>query len=63
MRLDVTKVALLMAKKLYTQTVLAEKVGVSRQTLSAVMNGRNCKPELLGKIARTLEVEPENIIE
>lgn len=63
MRLDRTKVYLLMAKGLYTQATLAEKAGISRQTLSAVMGGRNCRPELLGKISRALEVEPEDIIE
>ena len=41
----------------------AAKAGISRQTLSAVMNGRNCRPELLGKISRALGVEPEEIIE
>lgn len=63
MKLSNTKVSLLMAQKLYTQTELAKKAGVSRQTLSAVMNGRNCRPELLGKISRALEIEPGEIIE
>lgn len=63
MKLDRTKISLMMAKGLYTQAMLAEKAGVSRQTLSAVMNGRNCRPELLGKIANALETEPEEIIE
>lgn len=63
MRLDVTKVRLLMAKLLINQATLATKAGISKQTMSAVMNGRNCRPELLGKIANALEVEPEDIIE
>lgn len=63
MRLDSTKVSLLMAKREFTQAVLAEKAGTSRQTMSAVMNGRNCRPALLGKISKALEVEPEDIIE
>ncbi len=63
MRLNKTKVSLLMAKLLISQASLAAKAGISRQTMSAVMNGRNCRPELLGKISKALGVEPEEIIE
>lgn len=63
MRLNTTKVRLFMAKQVINQASLAAKAGISRQTLSAVMNGRNCRPELLGKISRALGVEPEEIIE
>lgn len=63
MRLNRNKISLLMAKMLVGQATLAEKAGISRQTLSAVMNGRNCRPELLGKISKALGVEPEEIIE
>jgi DNA-binding Xre family transcriptional regulator len=63
MRLNTTKVRLLMAKQVINQASLAAKAGISRQTLSAVMNGRSCRPELLGKISRALGVEPEEIIE
>ena len=63
MRLNITKVRLLMAKLLISQASLAAKAGISRQTMSAVMNGRNCRPELLGKISKALGVEPEEIIE
>lgn len=63
MRLNRTKIQLLMAKACTTQGALADKAGISRQTLSAVMNGRSCRPELLGRIAKALEVEPEEIIE
>lgn len=63
MRLSKEKTYLYMAKKSLSQQQLAEKAGISRQTLSAVLNGRNCRPDLLGKISRALETEPENIIE
>jgi len=62
-RLNRTKISLLMAKLLINQATLAGRAGISRQTMSAVMNGRNCRPELLGKISKALEVEPEEIIE
>ena len=61
MRLNRNKIYLLMAKGLTTQATLA--AGISRQTMSAVINGRNCRPELLGKISKALGVEPEDIIE
>lgn len=63
MRISIIKVQLLMAKQCINQASLADKAGISRQTMSAVMNGRNCRPELLGKISKALEVEPEDIIE
>ena len=63
MRLDKTKVLLLMADFSMNQKELAGKAGISRQTLSAVMSGRSCRLALLGKIARALEVKPEEIIE
>ena len=63
MRLDKTKVLLLMADFSMNQKELAGKAGISRQTLSAVMSGRSCRPALLGNIARALEVKPEEIIE
>ncbi|MEW4415132.1 helix-turn-helix transcriptional regulator [Clostridium sp. AN503] len=63
MRLNTRKIQLLMAKACINQASLAGLAGISRQTMSAVMNGRNCRPELLGKIAKALEVEPEEIIE
>lgn len=63
MRLDKRKIQLIMAKLEIGQQTLADKAGISRQTLSAVINGRNCRPKLLGKIAKALNVEPEEIIE
>lgn len=63
MKVSRAKINLLMAKLLLNQTALAEKAGISRQTLSAAMNGKNCRPELLGKISKALGVEPEEIAE
>ena len=63
MRISERKVALAMAEKSFNQMQLAEKAGISRQTLSAVLNGRNCRPVLLGKIAIALDKKPEEIIE
>ncbi len=63
MRLDKRKILLCMANFSINQKQLAKKAGISRQSLSAVVNGRNCRPDLLGRIASALEVKPEEIIE
>ena len=63
MKLNKTKIQLKMAKLGINQQELAERAEASRQTISCVMNGRACRPELLGRIAKALEVEPEEIIE
>lgn len=63
MRLDKNKILLEMAKMCINQQELAIKAGISRQTLSAIMNGRNCRPEILGRVSKALETEPEQIIE
>ena len=63
MRLDKRKIQLLMAELEIGQQTLAIRAGISRQTLSAVMNGRNCRPELLGKIAKALNEKQKKIIE
>ncbi|MBR4027657.1 MAG: helix-turn-helix transcriptional regulator [Lachnospiraceae bacterium] len=63
MKLDKKKVQLRMAKLGLNQSQFAERAEISRQTISYVMNGRRCRPELLGKIAKALEVDPVEIIE
>lgn len=63
MRIDKKTVMLKMATLQINQSQLAERAGISRQTLSAVMNGRSCRPELLGKIAKALGVDVAEIIE
>lgn len=63
MRLNKRKVLLIMAELGINQQSLALRAGVSRQTISAVMNGRNCRPELLGKLSRALNAKPEELIE
>lgn len=65
MKIDKNKVQLRMAEisDCSTQAKLADKAGVSRQTMSAVMRGRNCRPEILGRISFALGVKPEDIVE
>jgi hypothetical protein len=63
MKIDRAKLELIMAKKGLNQKMLSEVSGISRQSLSYTMNGRNCRPELLGKLSKALGVEPEDIVE
>ena len=63
MKLNQNKVRLSMAKMCINQAQLATLSGVSRQTISSIMNGRSCRPDLLGRISKALGVEPEEIIE
>jgi len=44
-------------------SALAEASGVSRATLSYIKNGKECSPEVVGKIAKTLNVPVVEIAE
>ncbi len=63
MKIKKTSVLIFMARLKLKQADLAANSGVSKQTISAVMNGRSCKPEIVGKIAEGLGVDPTDIIE
>ncbi len=52
-----------MFSKGYDFKRLSSACGVSRTTLSAIRNGKSCKPVILLKIAQALEVEPEILLE
>ncbi len=41
----------------------AEKVGISRQRYCMILNQKNCTPQAAGKIAKSLGVNVEEIIE
>lgn len=63
MKLNRKQILLIMAELGMNQQMLALKANASRQTISAVMNGRNCRPELLGRIAKALNCKVTEIIE
>lgn len=62
MRLDMTKVEVAMSEVGFNFTKLAQQSGVSRTTLSYIRNGKSCKPEIGGKIAKALKVSVTDII-
>lgn len=61
MRLDKTKVELLRAKKLKSVNELVEEAGICKPTLNRGYR-KDIDPVSVGKIAKALEVEPEEII-
>lgn len=63
MNLNAGKILLLMAERGFNHKQLAARAGISRQTLSAVMNGRRCRPDLVGRVAKALDVKPDEIVE
>lgn len=62
MKLDKKKIFLLMARRGFTHQGLAEKVGCARQTLYRLENGGECRPEMLGRIAKALDVDVTEIL-
>lgn len=63
MRLDKNKTLLAMAKKDMLQKDLAQAAHMSSGNLSTVINGKNCKPETIIRIAKVLGVDAEELIE
>lgn len=63
MRINKDKILLVMAKKGLNQNALAVKAKMSRGNLSTIINGKNCKPETVVRLARALEVNEVEIIE
>lgn len=62
MKINVAKVKLLLAKQEATLTQLAENSGVSRQSLSVILNRGTCTPKTANKIARGLGIDVTEII-
>lgn len=63
MKLSKFKILLLLADLEIDQAELAKLTGISKQTLSSAINGRECRPKSIGKIAKALGVDVTEIIE
>ncbi len=63
MRIDKNKVQIKMAKLGINQHELAERADISRQTLSYIINGKDCRPKLFGKICKALDSDPEEMLD
>lgn len=56
MRLDRIQLVVVMAEKDVTIKALAEKAGVSRNTITAIKQGKSCSPTTASRIADALGV-------
>ena len=64
MKLDIDKFNLFLAKQCFTINDLAEKSKVTRQALyNYIAEKRKPKPAIIGRIAKALQVEVEDIIQ
>ena len=52
-----------MARACMNTEDIQEATGMTRQTINNVMTGRNVRPATIGKIAKALSVDVEEILE
>ncbi|MDF2951749.1 MAG: family transcriptional regulator [Anaerocolumna sp.] len=63
LKLNVTKLLIAIGEQQMSIQELAEKSGVSRNTISAIKAGKTCRPDVAGKIARALQKPLAELIE
>ncbi len=62
MTISATKINLLKAEQRLTNSALAERSGISRQSISTILLRGTCNPITAGKLARGLGVSVADII-
>lgn len=62
MKINVFKMQILMGERGLTIKKLAELNGVSRQTISCIISGKGCTPQVAYKIATALDQELSQIV-
>nr|WP_288868593.1 helix-turn-helix transcriptional regulator [uncultured Blautia sp.] len=62
MKIDKIRLGIAMAEKGYNFTTLASASGVSRTTLSYINNGKQCRVDVLIKMAKALGVEATELL-
>lgn len=62
-RISKNKISFIMAEKGMLQKDLARESGMSRGNLSTIINGKNCQPRTIFKIAKALGVSVAEILE
>ena len=63
MKIKRAKVEMIQAEKGLSCKQIADKANIDPRTLSVILRRGSCRPESLGRIAKTLDVEPEDIME
>lgn len=62
MKIDSRKIKLILAEKGMTRTVLSERCGLSRQSISTIMGRGTCSVVSAGKLAQGLGVPVLEIV-
>lgn len=62
MKIDVTKIKLLLAAQELTMSEFANRSGVSRQSICTIMKCGTCRPTTASKLAKGLGVDVAEII-
>ena len=62
MKLSPMTIRIEMAKRQFSGARLAELAGLSRQTVSAILHGKDCA-EATGKLANALGIQVEELLE
>lgn len=63
MFLNRNKLNILMAKKELSVAKLAQLYGVSRSRMNVIINSRNLSPATVGRLAKALNVNVEDLLE
>ena len=63
MKLNPMKIRIEMAKRQYSGARLSQLAGVSRQTVSFILHGKDCSEVTAGKLACALGVDVEKLLE
>ncbi|WP_444658441.1 helix-turn-helix transcriptional regulator [Caproiciproducens sp. R2] len=63
MQINNSRLQLAMAKQGYNVSTLAEASKISRQSLSYILHGKDCRPDTAAKIADGLRIPIEDLIE
>lgn len=62
MKLNSNLIKLYIAEQKTTQKAFADKAGLSRQGFNVILLKRTCSPDSLLKIAKTMGVDPQELL-
>lgn len=63
MKLNITKLLIALGEQQMSIQDLANKSGVSRNTISAIKAGKTCRPDIAGRIAMAINTPLAELIE
>lgn len=62
MYINTQRIYLCLAERGMTRSQLAEKSGIARTNISTILGRGTCTPATLGKLARGLDIPPEQLM-